>query len=517
MAIMSIIFAVIVPQLRVSENSWDSKVGSSETLQNGRILIDHINRNLSKATRITAVSDSAETNGYIEFIDNDANNVRYAINAINDYVEFGPNGGPNDIAGPVSKLQFTCYDANDFSTPITDVNAIRSVKVETTVINSARLDQDMTFSTQAYIRTNALLSPPEISKLSEPWLIYDPVQGEAPALLQINPTKYLCAYQGLYAGGSACILMVNNSDWTVSKGPSVQYDADYADKPSLAKIDASHFLCAYEGYRGDGWVCVLAEESNTLVLKSSLEFDTKDGLFPALYQLDATHYLCAYQCKSVPVATILTVDTLNWSITNGTPITFDSLGGTQPTLEKVDDTHYLCVYNGYGNGGAIILTIDTVNWTIVQEVPLHFETDSTENPALAKVDDTHYICTYTLGNQNIGWGVILTVNTSNNWTITQETPVELESVDFLDSALCKINNTDFLCGYTENSPGRAVVLTVNTSDWTITKGTMLDFETAHGGEPALCQIDSNHYLCAYYDVGSSGIAGVLELGAEIRP
>jgi hypothetical protein len=514
---MSIIFAVIVPQLRVSENSWDSKVGASETLQNGRILIDHINRNLSKAARITAVSDSSETNGYIEFIDNDANNVRYAINTINDYVEFGLIGEPNDIAGPVSKLQFSCYSASDFSSPITDVNSIRYIKVETTVTNPSKLGQDMTFTAQAYIRTNTLPAPGGgIAKLAEPWLLYDPVQGEAPALLQIDPTKYLCAYQGLYAGGSACILTVNNSDWTVSKGSSVQYDADYADTPSLTKIDDTHFLCAYEGYRGDGWVCVLAEESNTLVLKSSLEFDTQDGMFPALYQLDTTHYLCAYQGKSVPEATILTVDTLNWTITNGTPITVDSLGGTQPALEKVDDTHYICVYNGYGNGGAIILTINTTNWTIVQEVPLHFETASTENPALAKVDDTHYICTYTLGNQNIGWGVILTVNTSN-WTITQETPVEIESVDFLDSVLCKINNTDFLCGYTENSPGRAVVLTVNTSNWTITKGTMLDFETSHGGEPDLCQIDSNHYLCAYYDVGSSGIAGVLELGAEIRP
>ena len=86
MAIMAIIFAALLPQLRVIQNSWDSKVGASETLQNGRVLIDHLNRNLSKASRITAVSDSSETNGYIEFLDNDKNNVRYDI-GVNNYVE----------------------------------------------------------------------------------------------------------------------------------------------------------------------------------------------------------------------------------------------------------------------------------------------------------------------------------------------------------------------------------------------------------------------------------------------
>jgi len=35
MALMAIIFAAVVPQFRLINNSWDSKVGASETLQNG--------------------------------------------------------------------------------------------------------------------------------------------------------------------------------------------------------------------------------------------------------------------------------------------------------------------------------------------------------------------------------------------------------------------------------------------------------------------------------------------------
>jgi len=153
MAMMAIIFAVIVPQLRPMLNSWDSKAGAGEAVQNGRVLIDHLKYNLSKAVRITDVSGSAVTEGYIEYEDNDGNTCRYDV--ASSYVEFGVVGDLNDLAGPVSQLQFTCYDACDLDTPITDVNSIRSVKVQTTLTNSASLGQDKTFIAQVYLRANA--------------------------------------------------------------------------------------------------------------------------------------------------------------------------------------------------------------------------------------------------------------------------------------------------------------------------------------------------------------------------
>ena len=155
LAIMAIIFAAVLPQFRVIQNSWDSKAGAAEALQNGRVLMDHLYNNLSKAARINVVSDSAETNGYIEFEDNTGNTLRYDIGA-NSYVEFGDVGSLSELAGPVSQLQFICYDACDLSTPITDVNEIRSVKFTTTLLNSSAMGQDKTFTGLAYIRTNAI-------------------------------------------------------------------------------------------------------------------------------------------------------------------------------------------------------------------------------------------------------------------------------------------------------------------------------------------------------------------------
>ena len=152
MAIMAIVFAAVAPQIRVIQNSWDSKAGTSETLQNGRVLTDHLKHNLSKAVRITAISGPAETNGYIEFMDNDANNLRYDINSGSNHVEFGPIGALYDLAGPVSQLLFTCYDGNDFVTPITDVNSIRFIKVQATLTNPSAMGHDETFSSSIYLR-----------------------------------------------------------------------------------------------------------------------------------------------------------------------------------------------------------------------------------------------------------------------------------------------------------------------------------------------------------------------------
>ena len=92
MAIMAVVFAAVVPQLKVIHNSWDSKVGAFETIQNGRVLTDHLNRNLASAVKITDVSGPTDLNGYIEFENNDANSIRYEIDGTTNYVKFGQIG-----------------------------------------------------------------------------------------------------------------------------------------------------------------------------------------------------------------------------------------------------------------------------------------------------------------------------------------------------------------------------------------------------------------------------------------
>ena len=153
LAIIAVIFAVTLPQFRNIENSWASKQATAEAIQNGRILISYLNQNLATAAQITAVSDPCDTTGYIEFEGNDAVTYRCEIGADN-IVEFGPVGSLVDLAGPVSQLQFTCYDIQDLDTPITTVGDIRSVKVQVTLSNAGP-GQDQNFTASAFLRTNS--------------------------------------------------------------------------------------------------------------------------------------------------------------------------------------------------------------------------------------------------------------------------------------------------------------------------------------------------------------------------
>ncbi len=155
MAIMTIVFAALLPQFRAIQNSWGSKADNAETLQNSRVLMDHLSRNLSKAARLTAVSGPSVTNGYVEFKDNGGNILRYDISN-NNYVEFGPVGNLSELAGPVSQLKFTCYDACDLGSPTTDVNKIRNIKFNATFPALSLLSHDRIFSGQAYLRSNTI-------------------------------------------------------------------------------------------------------------------------------------------------------------------------------------------------------------------------------------------------------------------------------------------------------------------------------------------------------------------------
>jgi len=161
LAIIVAIMAAMLTQLKTINDSWASQQGGSEALQNGRVLVAHINRNLAKAARIIDVSELDVTSGFIELEDNNGDTYRYEISAGN-MVQYGEPGVLYDLAGPVSNFQITCYDDDDLDTPLviaTDgVDGIRFVKVAITVINSTPKGQDKDFWAAAYLRTNASAS-----------------------------------------------------------------------------------------------------------------------------------------------------------------------------------------------------------------------------------------------------------------------------------------------------------------------------------------------------------------------
>jgi type II secretory pathway pseudopilin PulG len=153
MTIMVIIMAAIMPQFRAIRNSWASSEASANMIQNGRVLEEHINRNLSAAKQIVNVSPGSTTNGFIIFKDVADIEKRYMVSG--GYVVFGNLGSEEQLAGPVSRFQVSCYSLDNFDTATTDPNTIRLVEVETDFTNSNPLGTNRTFIASAYLQTNA--------------------------------------------------------------------------------------------------------------------------------------------------------------------------------------------------------------------------------------------------------------------------------------------------------------------------------------------------------------------------
>ena len=389
------------------------------------------------------------------------------------------------------------------------------------------LDQDMTFTTQIYIRTNALPSLAGISKMSEPWLEYDLDQGMEPALMHMSGTKFLCAYRGDRDDCWACILTVNPADWSVSASGFLEYDTKQGVTPVLGKIDDTNFLCSYQGDRGDGFSCILYEwpaGSGTLEVGPKLEFDTADCMDPAMCKIvtkeDNRYFLCAYTASYEVRVIVLRAKIVPFVMmvldTEPTGITFAGAFSPTPSLAKIDDTHYLCVYqgqNGGVHGGAVILTVNPADWTITPGTHFDFLGESASRLELAQIDGTHYLCTYETSND--GRATVLTVNPAD-WTITKNPGPDffIDSMSTSTHALCQIDSTNFICAYPVLSTGggSAVVLTVNTSDWSLSKNTLFVFEPTSCLTTSLGLVDTGHYLCAYRGVDTDGFAGILELG-----
>jgi type II secretory pathway pseudopilin PulG len=533
--VLVLVMAVIVPQIRAIQNSWGSKRENTEVIQNGRVLVDHVVSNLSQAKKVTAISAAAQTNGFIEFENNDGNTMRYEIDSDDNYVVFGPVVNLSDLAGPVSQLQFTCYDACDLDTPITDVNEIRTVKIETTFTNYAELGRDQSFIGRAYLRTNAGGSGDGLTITEEPSaeFEFDTDNGAQPVLARIDAQHHLCVYQGGKGAGGmgyAVVLTVDTDDWTISKETPLLFDDKNCGGPDLAQINATNYLCVYQGDKQDGYAVILTVDPATwqITRGTPFEFDTDYCSGPVLSQASATDFLCAYTGKVTPAvgggfAKVLTVNTVTKTVTAGATYVFDPSNASNIALANVNDTHHLCAFSKDG-GTAVVLMVDTVTKTVSDEANFfQYDLQQALHNELYRIDENHYLCAWR------GWGesgnvAILTVDTGT-WAIGKGTTILYDTSDKPQSEYPEfawISGSDYLLAYAGTGPsesdiGKAVVLTVDTQTDTVTKGADYIHDNIEGANPSLSKVDDSHYLCAYKGEFSDGFATILTVGEVITP
>jgi hypothetical protein len=128
-AIMAVIFTAILPLFAGIRNSAEARWAGLEIVQNARVLNEELCRYLAQARRVVAVSGNTEDHGFIEFETPDGMTYRCAVGT-RGYVEFGPAGALQELAGPVEYLRFVCYGAADLDTPVRTPDEVRLVTWE---------------------------------------------------------------------------------------------------------------------------------------------------------------------------------------------------------------------------------------------------------------------------------------------------------------------------------------------------------------------------------------------------
>lgn len=155
MGLLSIVFAVLMPQFRILQRSWGLKEASAESLQNGRVLLDHMQTHLAAAAAITDISDASESMGFIEYWDADGVLMRYETGADN-WVFFGPAGSVSALAGPVSTFQISGYAADDLGTAISDPSAMCLLRIESTFPDPRGVGRDRELAAFVFLRAGAM-------------------------------------------------------------------------------------------------------------------------------------------------------------------------------------------------------------------------------------------------------------------------------------------------------------------------------------------------------------------------
>ena len=499
LAIAVVIIAAMLPQLHSVNASWESRQASSEALQNGRVLINHLDQNLIKSVSINDVSESSATNGYIEF--KDADNVVYRYQVTSGIVQFGQVGSLADLAGPVSKFQITCYDDNDLDTPLTistsGVGDIRFIKVAVTMTNSSSLGQDKDLVASAYLRVGEETAKPSIIG----------PDSKTIAMCKIDDTHFL------FADGDNKV-MVLQLDLLTNTTTAVSSYTTSRDRemPAICKIDDTHYLWAYHR-QNRGYASVLTvNNSNWNISEGSLYQFGRNGEWPALAKIDSTHYLCLYTGQgSDGWATVLTVGTYygNWYVSRVRDFEYDNRYGKYASIAKIDSEHYLCVFND-GDAEAIVMEVDSGSYYMSIEDTYVFCTDPFDGRMpLIKIDDEHYLCMYSYDRDyNRTYAFILEVDSywrwgRWNWDIDGMSSLLVVAERDNSMDLAQLDTNNYVCVYTDRNRDNSyyVDMSVNTSSWAITKGSPTVFHTdrLEGGSPIIETINSTRGLSIYSD------------------
>ncbi len=132
--------------------AWESGDARIELLQNARIGMDKMERQLRQLTDIISVTAASDNNGRIVFRDAEGEIVTFQRIQSGGYywLGYGPFASPEILCGPIDSLKFICY-GKDGVTQTVKPRAIRSIEIKMTVGSGDEDISPQTFTSRVFL------------------------------------------------------------------------------------------------------------------------------------------------------------------------------------------------------------------------------------------------------------------------------------------------------------------------------------------------------------------------------
>ena len=252
--------------------------------------------------------------------------------------------------------------------------------------------------------------------------------------------------------------------------------------------------------------------ASTLTFPSAMNQFAATVRADAVAKLDATHYVIAYNVSGGGNGVAVVCSISGTTITLGTPNTFLTTTSENFAVCGLDATHFVVYYKNSSDGSEYVVCGVTSGTTITSYgTPVAVVTNTgSENggpQSIAMLDSTHFVCSYYNNNDTNSYCVVGSVSGS---TITLGTPNSHSANPTVGKYMpvSAIDSTHFFVSFNNGSPNVASRVG-SVSGTTITYGTASNFTSPHNSlNMANFPIDSTHIGNAWIS-GAGGDGGAI--------
>ena len=311
-------------------------------------------------------------------------------------------------------------------------------------------------------------------------------------------------------------------NYTISEIDSLEHDTANGTYNAICMIDATHFILAYTGTDGDGFVKTFSIDANcdNITEIDSLEHDTADGTYNSLALINSTHFALAYTGTSGDgFIKTFSVDANCDNITLIDSLEHDTADGTYNSLSLIDSTHLILAYTGTGSDGFVkTFGIDANCDNITQVDFLEYETSRGQYASLAMINSTHFAIAC-LGNGLNGFVKTFSID-ANSDNITLIDSLQHDTYTSISyghfNSLAVLNSAHLVLAHAGTSTSKGLVKTfgIDANCDNIALIDSLEHDATNGSDNSLVVIDSTHFILANAGADTDGFIKTFSVDAN---